>query len=115
MAELFSLMLESTSCKSDRVEANRDYACLYSRALPMSEEPCLTVRGAALSEIWPSSGTGLSLWPFFSVAADGPSAIGESRCWLRQTAQKSMTKKAAKRNPSSQIWQHFHGVYFLTH
>jgi hypothetical protein len=33
----------------------------------------------------------------------------------RQTAQKSMTKKAAKTNPMPRIRQHLQGVYFLSH
>ncbi|MFZ0660083.1 MAG: hypothetical protein WAM05_15265, partial [Candidatus Binataceae bacterium] len=50
-----------------------------------------------------------------AVAADGPSAIGGSRRWLRRTVQKSTTEKAAETNPFGQKRQRFRGVYFLSH
>jgi len=166
MAELFSLMPESTSCENDRVEASRT---LLRSALPtmlhvdafaageIPRDPCsarqsarraagsrlalgmtrdlrlvsfraragnvyrvmlATGRGGDREESRPGCLHTLSMdraKPSFPVAADGLSAIGESRCWPRQKVQKSMTKKAAERNPSSQKWQRLQGVYFLSH
>jgi len=71
MAELFSLMPESTSCKNDRVEANRNCACPYSRALPLSGKPCLTAPGAALPAIRMAGGTAFSLYHRRCMSAPG--------------------------------------------
>jgi len=170
MAELFSLMPESTSCKAIRVEVSRTRSRSILPA-PFQWDPPATgeisrdVRSARLGarretisrfalEMTQDQDRGSfraqvdrqlcvvhrlsrcihreesrprhlptfpmrpakssALIPSLSAVADGPSAIGESRPWPGQKAQKSITEKAAKRNPTRQNRQHFQGVYFLS-
>ncbi|MGC1338353.1 MAG: hypothetical protein WA836_09535 [Candidatus Binataceae bacterium] len=125
MAELFSLMPESTSCKAIRVEANRALHRFASGRVPSEAEqhphPALraTFSRREKDQICPNA---------FSLREKVPE--GRMRVllcrrrlsfksWnykngsLRQKAQKSITEKAAKRNPTRQNRQHFQGVYFL--
>jgi hypothetical protein len=168
MAELFSLMPESTSCKSDPVEATRTLSRaispdLFQRNAPATGEISRDAYGARLharretvyrfalemtrglvsfrarvgdtdrvvrvttsgshrEESRPRHSHTLSMEcakpspsvPSLSVVADGPSAIGGSRRWPRQTVRKSMTEKAAETNPMSRNRQYFQGVYFFS-
>jgi hypothetical protein len=166
MAELFSLMPESTSCKTDPVEASRTLLRTiltdpFQRNAPAAGEISRDTCRASLGAL-PSSGRRLGVsreveqhpHPALRATlrqAQGrlfsrrekdqkmPNAFslrekvpeGRMRVLLcerrlsfmswhylkdgspRRTAQKSMTEKAAKTNPSSRIRQHFQGVYFL--
>jgi hypothetical protein len=126
MAELFSLMPESTSCKSDPVEASRtQYRFALDRVPSEAEQhphPALraTFSRGEKDQRCPNA---------FALREKVPE--GRMRVLLcqrrlslkswnyknrspRQTVQKSMTEKAAETNPSRQIRQHFQGVYFLS-
>jgi hypothetical protein len=126
MAELFSLMPKSASCKSDRVDTSgTQYRFALGRVPPEAEQhphPALraTFSRREKDQEMPNA---------FSLREKVPE--GRMRVLLcqrrlspmswrylkdgsvRRSARKSMTKKAAETNPSSQNRQHLKGVYFF--
>jgi hypothetical protein len=124
MAELFSLMPKSTSCKSDRMEATRSSA---GRSLPaflqgnafaarrshQSNQSNHQDTKAQRTDAFPRAARGnayslcLSVFVFLGVFVFS--------LFFPQTVQKSMTEKAAETDPLSRNRQHFQGVYFLSH
>jgi hypothetical protein len=127
MAELFSLMRESSSCKAIRVEANRALHRFALGRVPSEAEqhphPALraTFSRREKDQRCPNA---------FSLREKVPEGrmrvlLCQRRLGLmgwnylkdgspRRTVQKSMTKKAAETNPSRQILQQLQGVYFLS-
>ncbi|MGC1679184.1 MAG: hypothetical protein WA740_16760, partial [Candidatus Binataceae bacterium] len=124
----FSLMPEFTSCKSDRVEATRSqYRFALGLVPPEAEQhphPALRAtfsrrekdqrcpNAFSLREKVPEGWMRVLLcqrrlsfmsWHYLKVGSP------------RQSAQKSMTEKAAESNPLARNRQHFQGVYFLSH
>jgi hypothetical protein len=127
MAELFSLMPKSASCKSDRVDTSgTQYRFALGRVPPEAEQhphPALraTFSRREKDQRCPNA---------FSLREKVPEGrmrvlLCQRRLGLmgwnylkdgspRRTVQKSMTKKAAETNPSRQILQQLQGVYFLS-
>jgi hypothetical protein len=120
MAELFSLMPNSTSCKTDRVEATRTLSRTIS---PASFQRNISRPGTGIN---PTTKTRRhkELTHFHAPRAE----MGILRVLVSvflsvfvfsfsclQKVQKSMTKKTAETNPSPQILQQLQGVYFLSH
>ncbi|MFZ0658274.1 MAG: hypothetical protein WBE78_18205 [Candidatus Binataceae bacterium] len=121
MAELFSLMPDSASCKPVSVEANRTLfrptlpasfhadAFAATRSYQSNHQATKAQRADAFPRAARGNESSLCLGVFVFLGA-----FVFSFSWPR-TVQKSSTEKAAKTNPSRRNQQHFQGVYFLSH
>jgi hypothetical protein len=116
MAELFSLMPESTSCKSDLVKATRSISRIILRDPFQWNAPAARRRHQSNHQ-----GTKAQRTDGFPGATRGneySSCLGVCAFLgvfvFSFLLRKSMTEKAAETNPMSQIRQHLQGVYFLS-
>jgi hypothetical protein len=121
MAELFSLMPDSTSCKTVPVEANRT---LFRPTLPASfHADASATRRSHRANHQATKAPRTDAFPRATRGKESSSCLGVFvfldafvfRLSWPQTVQKSSTEKAAKTNPSRRNQQHFQGVYFLSH
>ncbi|MFZ1886580.1 MAG: hypothetical protein WAU33_01010 [Candidatus Binataceae bacterium] len=117
MAELFSLMLESTSCKSDPVEATRTPS---RTILPdLFQLDALATRRSHQSNHQDTKAQRNNSFPLAACGHEYSSCLGVcvflGAFVFSFLLRKSMTEKAAESNPLARNRQHFQGVYFLSH
>ncbi|MFZ0660294.1 MAG: hypothetical protein WAM05_16365 [Candidatus Binataceae bacterium] len=122
MAELFSLIPDSTSCNDRSVEASRTP---LRPTLPISlhADAFATWRNHQ-SNHQPTTAQRTDSFPRAARGNESSSCLGVlvflsafvfSLFRGLKRVQKSMTEKAAETNPLRQIQQHFQGVYFSSH
>jgi hypothetical protein len=121
MAELFSLIPESTSCKTDRVEASRSLSrailpASFQRAAPATRRRHQSDQQdtkAQRNNSFPLAARGNAYSSCLGVFVSPGVFVFSLSCRF-QRVQKSMTEKAAETDPSSRNQQHFQGVYFFS-